>query len=122
MFEVLAKFFRFSGKKNSAKFKRAIAVGVIEALASAMKIPAIMYILMGIIEGEGMGKYIAGSLTMMGIACIVSIFCKMRSTMLQTEGGYNSTAFKRIEIAEHLRYLPIAYCLAAFLCVLFLRL
>lgn len=109
MFEVLAKFFRFSGKKNSAKFKCAIAVGVIEALASAMKIPAIMYILMGIIEGEPMGKYIAGSLTLMGTACAVSIICKMRSTMLQTEGGYNTTAFKRIEIAEHLRYLPMGY-------------
>lgn len=109
MFEVLAKFFRFSGKKNSAKFKRAIAVGVIEALASAMKIPAIMYILMGIIKGESMGKYIAGALILMGIACVVSIICKMRSTMLQTEGGYNTTAFKRIEIAEHLRYLPMGY-------------
>ena len=29
--------------------------------------------------------------------------------MLQTEGGYNASAFTRIKIAEHLRYLPMGY-------------
>ena len=31
------------------------------------------------------------------------------SQMLQTEGGYNTCAKKRIKIAEHLRYLPMGY-------------
>lgn len=29
--------------------------------------------------------------------------------MLQTEAGYNAAANKRIEIAQHLRYLPMGY-------------
>ena len=45
MFEILAKFFKFSGRKNGNKFKLSIVIGLVEALASAMKIPAIMYIL-----------------------------------------------------------------------------
>ena len=109
MFTILSKFFRFSGKKNSSKFKRSIALGVIEALSSAMRIPAIMCILMGITSGGSMGRYIAGSLAIMGVSVVISVLCKMRSTILQTEGGYNTCAFKRIEIAEHLRYLPMGY-------------
>lgn len=109
MFEVLSKFFRFSGRENSSKFMRSIVLGLIEALVSAMRIPAIMYILMGIIDKQPLGRYIAGSLGIMAVSIVVSVFCKMRSTVLQTEGGYDACAFKRIEIAEHLRYLPMGY-------------
>ncbi len=56
MFEILAKFFKFSGRKNGNKFKLSIVIGLVEALASAMKIPAIMYILIGLINKEAMGK------------------------------------------------------------------
>ena len=34
---------------------------------------------------------------------------KSKATMLQTEGGYDTCARKRIEIAEHMRYLPMGY-------------
>ena len=44
---------------------------------------------------------------------LASILMKMVvnrfSAMLQTEAGYNTCAGKRIEIAEHLRYLPMGY-------------
>ena len=33
----------------------------------------------------------------------------MKTTMLQTRGGYNTASFKRMEIAEHLRYVPMGY-------------
>lgn len=109
MFEILAKFFRFSGKENENKFKLSIVIGLAEALASAMKIPAIMYVLIGLMSKEAMGKYIIGSISIMGIAVTVDIICKRFSTVLQTEGGYNASAFTRIKIAEHLRYLPMGY-------------
>ena len=109
MFEILAKFFKFSGKENENKFKLSIVIGLVEALASAMKIPAIMYVLIGLMSKEAMGKYIIGSIAIMGIAVTVDIICKRFSTVLQTEGGYNASAFTRIKIAEHLRYLPMGY-------------
>ena len=89
MFGILAKFFRFSGRENGNKFKLSIVIGLIEALASAMKIPAIMYILIGLMSGKPIGKYIGGSIAIMVIAIVVDVICKRYSTVLQTEGGYN---------------------------------
>ncbi len=109
MFDVLAKFFRFCGRENGNKFKLSMVIGLIEALASAMKIPAVMYILIGLMSGEAMVKYIRGSLLIMTSAVVVGVLCKRFSTVLQTEGGYNAAAFARIKIAEHLRYLPMGY-------------
>ena len=109
MFGVLKKFFLFSGKENSRKFKRSIVISLIDALASALKIPAIMSVLMGVIEGKDLGKYILGSIAIMAVSIVVGILCKMSSTVLQTEGGYTTAAFKRIEMAEHLRYVPMGY-------------
>lgn len=109
MFGVLKKFFLFSGKENSRKFKRSIVISLIDALASALKIPAIMCALMGVIEGKDLGKYILGSIAIMAVSIVVGILCKMSSTVLQTEGGYTTAAFKRIEMAEHLRYVPMGY-------------
>lgn len=89
MFEILAKFFRFSGRENGNKFKLSMVIGLVEALASAMKIPAIMYILIGLLGGKTIGKYIGGSLAIMVIAIVIAVICKRSSTVLQTEGGYN---------------------------------
>ncbi len=109
MFEVLAKFFRFCGKENGNKFRISMVIGLAEALASAMKIPAVMYILAGLLSGEVMGKYIRGSILIMAAAIAVGVLCRRFTTVLQTEGGYNAAAFARIKIAEHLRYLPMGY-------------
>ena len=109
MFEILAKFFGFSGRENRNKFKLSIVIGLVEALASAMKIPAIMYVLIGIMSKGNMDKYITGSMLIMMAAIVVDIICKRFSSVLQTEAGYNASAFTRIKIAEHLRYLPMGY-------------
>ena len=109
MFEVLAKFFRFCGKENGNKFRISMVIGLVEALASAMKIPAVMYVLMGIMSGEAVRKYIRGSLLIMTAAIVIGVLCRRFTTMLQTEGGYNAAAFARINIAEHMRYLPMGY-------------
>lgn len=100
MFGILAKFFRFSGRENGNKFKLSMVIGLIEALASAMKIPAIMYILIGLLSGKPTGKYIRGSVAIMVLAIVVDVICKRYSTVLQTEGGYNASAFMRIKISH----------------------
>ena len=87
MFEILSKFFRFSGKENGNKFKLSMVIGILEALASAMKIPAIMYILIGLTEEKSIEKYIGGSVAIMVVAIVIDVLCKRYSTVLQTEGG-----------------------------------
>ena len=109
MFEVLRKFFRFCGRENGNKFKLSMVIGLVEAIAAAMKIPAVMYVLIGLLSGEPMKKYICGSLIIMAAAIVVGVLCRRFSTMLQTVGGYNAAAFARVRIAEHLRYLPMGY-------------
>ena len=43
------------------------------------------------------------------VSLIITIAINMKSTMLQTRAGYRACANKRIEIAEHLRYLPMGW-------------
>ena len=49
------------------------------------------------------------SLAIMLVSVIGSSLLKYRATALQTDGGYRTTANKRVQIAEHLRYLPMGY-------------
>ena len=107
MFGILKKFFDFCGEENRRKFKISIALGAVQAIGEAMKIPAVMVIVMAMTRYDISAKYIWASVVIMAVSFAVSFLSKKRSTMLQTEGGYDTAAFKRIEIARHLRYLPM---------------
>ena len=109
MFGILKKFFDFCGEENRRKFKISIALGAVQAIGEAMKIPAVMVIVMAMTRYDISAKYIWASVVIMAVSFAVSFLSKKRSTMLQTEGGYDTAAFKRIEIARHLRYLPMGY-------------
>ena len=43
------------------------------------------------------------------ISVIGASLLRYRATALQTDAGYFTTANKRVQIAEHLRYLPMGY-------------
>ena len=43
------------------------------------------------------------------VSVVGSSLLKYKATALQTDGGYSTTANKRVQIAEHLRYLPMGY-------------
>lgn len=109
MLNLFKKFFDFCGKENKRKFYSSIVLGTIQALLEALRIPAIAVMLSGIIEGSITSKLILESFLIMLISIIGSSIVKYKSTMLQTEAGYTTAANKRIEIAEHLRYLPMGY-------------
>lgn len=49
------------------------------------------------------------SLGIIAASLIVTIAINMKATMFQTRAGYRACANKRIEIAEHLRYLPMGW-------------
>ena len=109
MLKILNKFFDFCGSVNKKKFQISIVLGVIQAVCEAMKIPAIMIVLMDITDNTLSSKTIFLSLAIMLVSITVDFFVRKKSTMLQTEAGYNAAANKRIEIAQHLRYLPMGY-------------
>lgn len=109
MLKILNKFFDFCGSVNKKKFQISIVLGVIQAVCEAMKIPAIMIVLMDITDNTLSSKTVFLSLAIMFVSITVDFFVRKKSAMLQTEAGYNAAANKRVEIAQHLRYLPMGY-------------
>lgn len=108
MLKIYRQFFSFCGE-NSRKFYISLVYGVILAFMEAMKIPAVMLMLQGAISGNITGKLILQCMGILAGSLAVGSFVKYRATILQCEAGYGTAAKKRIEIAEHLRYLPMGY-------------
>ena len=109
MIQIFRRFFAFSGKENRHKFIRSIFLGVLKAIFEAMKIPAIAVTLQGVLSGDLTVQHILLSFGIMLLSVAGNAFANYRSTMLQCEAGYGTCADKRIEIAEHLKYLPMGY-------------
>lgn len=108
MIKIYRKFFSFCGE-NSRKFYISLVYGVILAFMEAMKIPAVMLMLQGAISGNITGGLILQCMGILVGSLAVGSFVKYRATIVQCEAGYGTAANKRIEIAEHLRYLPMGY-------------
>ncbi len=118
MLEILKRFFNFCDKENRNKFYASIALGVLNSFFMALRIAAIAVMMQGIIRTFATGnsaaqpfteKTIWLSLAIMCFSLIAAIITKKTMSMLQTEAGYRTCAGKRIEIAEHLRYIPMGY-------------
>ena len=109
MFKILMKFFEFSGTENKKRYYEAIVLGVIEAIGQAMKIPAIYILVTGVVRCDVTYRTIMLSLAVLVGGMVVQCVVSRRSKMLQTIAGYTTCAGKRIEIAEHLRYVPMGY-------------
>ena len=109
MLEILKKFFRFCDKRERRELYISIVLGVAAALFSALKIPAIDVMLRAILTGGVTAKTILFSLAIMLVSVIAASLLKYRATALQTDAGYCTTANKRVQIAGHLRYLPMGY-------------
>ena len=114
MFETLRNFFRFCDKENRKKFYGSIIVGIVNAFFMALRIAAVAVMLRGVIgtavEGQPFEKStIWISFAIICVSVLGVIITTKFTSMWQCEGGYRTCAKKRIEIAEHLRYMPMGY-------------
>lgn len=109
MIEVLKKFFDFCGNVNKKKFYISIVLGVMMAFLEALRIPATYVVIKAIVRGSINTNTGYISLGILLISIVFTIIVKAKTTMLQTEAGYGTCANKRIEIAEHMRYIPMGY-------------
>ena len=109
MLKVIKKFFAFCGKENRHKFIISVWLSVFQAVFEALKIPAIAAMIRALMRGNVETTDILLSLGIMLVSIIGAGLIKAKATMLQTEGGYDTCARKRVEIAEHMRYLPMGY-------------
>ena len=109
MLKMVKKFFDFCSKKNRYKFYQSAALGVLEAMFTAMKIPAAFFAINAVLNNNIDLKAIITVIVLMLISTVGKMIVNRFSSMLQTEAGYDTCALKRIEIGEHLRYLPMGY-------------
>lgn len=109
MIRTLKKFFAFCGEKNRKMFIQSIWLGVVSAICSAMRVPAVYVVVKALLSDTVKTETLCCSLAILVFSLAVTIVINMKSTMLQTRAGYRACANKRIEIAEHLRYLPMGW-------------
>ncbi len=109
MIQTLKKFFLFCGEDNRKLFLTSIWLGVCSAICSAIRIPASFLVIRALLADQVTMATLWGSLALLVGSIALTIVINMKATMLQTRGGYRACANKRIEIAEHLRYLPMGW-------------
>lgn len=109
MLSTLKKFFDFCTEEDRKKFYISVCLGVLKAFIVAFRIPAIGLVVMAIINNDVSMQTVWLSLGIMLLSVILNIWISLKITMLQTEAGYHTCTHKRIEIAEHMRYLPMGY-------------
>ncbi|MBQ9008460.1 MAG: ABC transporter ATP-binding protein [Clostridia bacterium] len=109
MFNTLKQFFDFCNEEDRKKLYLAIALGVVKAIFAALRITAIAVVVQGLIKNNMTAHHLLLSLGIMIISVLGQFCINLKTTMLQCEAGYHSCANKRIEIAEHLRYLPMGF-------------
>lgn len=109
MIATLKKFFDFCAEENRRMFYHTLVIGVLIAACEACKFPAIYLVLDGFLSNSISGDRILTGFIILLVSVIAESFLRGRSTMLQCMAGYRESAGKRIEIAEHLRYLPMGY-------------
>ena len=109
MINILKKFFDFCTAEDRRKFYQSIYLGIIKSFIIALRIPAIGLVVMGLIEKNLSMQTFWLALGIMLVSTVLNVWITLKITMLQTEAGYHTCAQKRIEIAEHMRYLPMGY-------------
>ncbi len=109
MFKVLKNFFDFCGGENKRKFYMSLVLGLLLAIFEALRVPAIYVMVDAVLKNQVTGQTVLICLGVMVFSVFAASLVRYRVTMLQCEGGYRTCSTKRIEIAEHLRYLPMGY-------------
>ncbi len=109
MFKTLKQFFDFCNKEDRNKLYLAIVLGVIKAIFAALRITAIAVVVSGLVNNDMSAEHLWLALGIMVVSVLGQFCINLKTTMLQCEAGYHSCANKRIEIAEHLRYLPMGF-------------
>jgi len=109
MLKLVKKFFDFCSQKNRNKFYLSVLLGVIEAIFMGTKIPAAYFAIKAVLENDIGAKSILTVVALLLVGTLGKMCVSRFSSMLQTEAGYDTCTLKRIEIGEHLRYLPMGY-------------
>lgn len=108
MLEAIRKIIAFSGPEKS-KIYRAIIISFFKSLFSMFRMAAIYFVLLAFEEGNTTMKPAWTALAFLGVSIVGQLILKMVADLQAVHAGYFMSAFKRLEIAERLKKVPMGY-------------
>ena len=108
MLEAIRKIIDFSGQEKS-RIYRAIALSFFKSLFSMFRMAAIYFVLLAFEKGDQTMKPAWIALAFLGISILGQFILKMAADLQAVHAGYYMSAYKRLDIAERLKKVPMGY-------------
>ncbi len=108
MIEAIRKIIDFSGQEKS-RIYRAIILSLFKSLFSMFRMAAIYFILLAFEAGDHSMKPAWTALSFLSISILGQFILKMAADLQAVHAGYYMSAYKRLEIAERLKKVPMGY-------------
>jgi len=108
MIEAIRKITDFSGQEKN-KIYRAVILSFFRSLFSMFRMAAIYFVLLAFEQGDKTMKPAWTALILLGISILGQFFLKMAADLQSVHAGYYMSAYKRLEIAERLKKVPMGY-------------
>ena len=108
MLEAIREIIDFSGQEKS-RIYRAIILSFFKSLFSMFRMAAIYFILLAFEEGDHTMRPAWTALAFLGISILGQFILKMAADLQAVHAGYYMSAYKRLDIAERLKKVPMGY-------------
>ena len=108
MIEAIRKIIDFSGREKK-KIYRAVIFSFFRSLFSMFRMAAIYYVLLAFDAGEQTMKPAWTALAFLAISIIGQFILKQAADLQAVHAGYYMSAYKRLDIAERLKKVPMGY-------------
>lgn len=108
MIKIFKKYYKFS-KKQQKNFNRSLWMSFLHSIFEALRIPAIAVILKAVTENNMTYNTLLLTVGIMGVSILGCFVTKHQMIMEQARGGYEMCAEKRIDIGEHMKFMPMGF-------------
>ncbi|MCR4657970.1 MAG: ABC transporter ATP-binding protein/permease [Lachnospiraceae bacterium] len=108
MLEAIRKITDFSGQEKN-RIYRAITLSFFRSLFSMFRMGAIYFVILAFEEGNPTMKPAWTALVLLGISILGQFILKMAADLQGVHAGYYMSAYKRLDIAERLKKVPMGY-------------
>ncbi len=108
MIEAIHKIIKFSGEEKKNIY-RSIIVSFFKACFSLMRIGAIYYIIIALVNRDTSRQPAYTAFALMVVCILGTAFTRNTSLLQQTHAGFFMSANKRMEIADKLKHVPMGF-------------
>ena len=108
MFEAIQKSIAFSGEERS-RIYRAIVISFFRSLLSMLRVAAIYCVVLAFEQGDKTMRPAWMALALLGVSIVGNVILKSAADLQSVHAGYFMTAYKRLEIADRLKKVPMGY-------------